>query len=221
MPEPPAKLAAVVDRCFAAGVNVRSLATEIVAAASPIAVRAARALNLRQHDVEDVAQHASAKLVEMLERGERPRGNVEALVWRMAENRSRDIHRARKRRTDGKQRLTQELRTANQSSPNPEAIWLTRERQAWAQTIVRDALEEAPKLYRIAIRRHYLEGVPVEELANGYYATLVAAGEVNEADPASAQAAARKARNRADQHLKRGRDWLRRRLAEHLDKDES
>ena len=221
MAQPPAPtLSELVDRCSSGATVVRSLASDIVQASSPIATRAARALNLDTHDAEEVAEFASTKLVQMLERGERPRGSAEALVWRMAENRSRDLHRARRRRADGKERLAQELEAASATSSDPETLWLSRERQAWAQTVVREALEEAPKTYRVAIRRHYLEGIPIEALADEHYAEMLAAGDVDEQDPTSVRSAEKKARNRADQHLKRGRDWLRRRLAKCLDEDE-
>ncbi|MCB9609774.1 MAG: sigma-70 family RNA polymerase sigma factor [Polyangiaceae bacterium] len=209
-------LDALVERYFGETTDVQALSLETAALVHPIAYRAACGMNLDGPDAEEVAQEVATKFVKRLESGERPRGNPEALLWRMAENRSRDVHRARKRQTQGKQRLGLELTATADVAPDAETVWLTRERQVRVEEIVREVLKEAPASYQNAIRSHYLEGVPVEELANANYAELVVAGEVDERDPASVREAERRARNRADQHLKRGRDWLRMRLHEQL-----
>lgn len=164
----------------------------------------------------DLAQHVSDRFVRRLKERRLAPDRAEALVWRMAENRARDYFRAAQRGRDAMDRFADELATQG-SDPDPETLWLKRERKVWAERIVREVLASAPDNYRRAIERHWLNEESVEEMAEEYFRELVGEREVDAAE----QAALRKrARNRVDQHLKRGRDWLRTRLSERLNEDE-
>ena len=77
----------------------------IVGAATVVAVRAARMNGISDEDAEDVAQHTCAKLVQHLSNGGRFTTSASAFVWRVAENRARDLHRSRKRTSEGNARL--------------------------------------------------------------------------------------------------------------------
>lgn len=175
-------------------------------AAAQIALRAARGQGLSSEDSEDVAQASAMKLLTMIGRGESP-VQAEALVWRIAENKAKDAHRRRQSKQRGVDRLTNEVYAQSQSAEDAESLWLKREARDHAKKVVRKALTLAPENYRVALE-HHLDGLPVEMLAETFYATMVAEGAVARSDE-SVSRAKKKARNRADQHLKRGKDWLR------------
>ena len=184
----------------------------IVGAAAVVAVRAARMNGISDEDAEDVAQHTCAKLVQHLSNGGRFTTSASAFVWRVAENRARDLHRSRKRTSEGNARLLAEVEVEQASAADPRARWADAERQRFVVGIVRDALLVAPENYRTVIQRHYIDGEPIEDLAETYYRRKVDAGEVDVTDPRAVGIARKKARDLVDQHLKRGRDWLQKRI---------
>lgn len=199
-------------KCPGGSAPPAELRNQIAGAAREIALRSARSFRLSTAEQEDIAQQISDRFVQRLLDGPQPVERAEALVWRMAENRARDVFRATTRRRNAFDRFATETASLP-PAPDPETLWLDRERAQRAAHIVREALTQAPENYRVAIQRHWLEGEPVESLAEEYYRELRASAGQAPADDAVLR---KKARNRVDQHLKRGRDWLRKRLAEHL-----
>lgn len=199
-------LSALIEQTLASRNELRAHLPAIVEETVAIATRAGRAKKLSTHDAEDVAQNTAHRFVVLLESGERPEA-PDAFVWRMATNAAVDIHRARKRRSEGRERLMQSVDVLHASTQDAEADWLALERQTAAQRHVRAALARAPENYRVALE-HHLDGMPVEILADSYYAAMVADGDVDTEVPAGVQRAKKRARNRADQHLKRGKAWL-------------
>lgn len=195
-----------------------SLLGEVASATTRIARDSAKRYRLPDGDVDDVAQEVSARFVaDLRDAGlipERP----EALVWRMSENRAKDLWRAARRGRNAIDRFTAEA-TIQPAVQDPEGLWLDRERQIWSQRTVRELLKQAPENYQTVLRRHYLEGVSIETMAEEEFQSQLrlGAGEPSEVDALSLR---RKARNRIDQHLKRGRDWLRKRLDERLEQPE-
>jgi RNA polymerase sigma factor (sigma-70 family) len=209
MSEGNTELASLVGQWFR-GIPVDPLLERaIVAAIGVVASRAARARNVPAADVDDVVQETCAKFFEVVRRMPGPPENPEGLVWRMAQNLALDLHRRHQRGAQRDERFRGEAGTAAEEAVGAESQWLSEERQRWLTEEVRAGLERAPESYRSALRRHYLEGVPIEQIAEGKYREMVAAGTVDERDPAAVHAARRKARNLIDQHLRRGRDWLR------------
>lgn len=199
--------------------DAEELTRRIVLLARPIAEQAARGLNLREADVEDVAQHACDKLVARLASSGEPVTSPKALVWRIAQNKARDLHRRRKTQNEGREKLKQEPSYLSARSADPETVWLEREKQERRRALLRAALEQAPENYRRVVVLHYLEELSVEAIADRYYQEAVEAGSVPEGDPAAVTKARRRARNRVDQQLKRGRDWLKKRIALALEKE--
>ncbi len=188
----------------------------VAAEVGAIAERAARSMSLDDASAHDVAQKVSAKLVEILVRRESVT-NPDSYVWSMASNAARDLHRKTTRDRAGKDKLLAHDQVLGEPPMDPEAYWMEKERQAEMGAMLRAALHEAPDNYRRALEEHHLKGRPVEELADENYLALVDAGEVDENDDNSVAKARKKARNRADQHIKRGRDWLRKYLSEHME----
>jgi len=104
------------------------------------------------------------------------------------------------------------------SAPSPEALFLDHEKQAELRRLVRDALGRAPENYRRVIERHYLDGVPIDEIAAEYYEGI--SSDVDGSDSAAVESAQKRARNRVDQHLTRAKQWLRQQLADALTREE-
>jgi DNA-directed RNA polymerase specialized sigma24 family protein len=203
-----------------AGAERDRLADAIAELARPIAVRAARCRGLNDEDADDVAQHSCSRLLTFLQEGGRVNENPEALVWRIAERVTLDVHRRRQRADARDQRWLAETTVAHETVENPRMFWETAENQLQAKAQVREALEEAPENYRVAIQRVYFDGEQAEDIADEYYRAKVAAGEVDETSTATREHARKQARNKIDQQLKRGRDWLRKRLLGKLQDDE-
>lgn len=190
---------------------------EIAEAAERVARDGAKRYRLPDADVDDVAQEVSARFVSDL----RPGGSIperpEAFVWRMAENRATDLWRAVARGRGAVERLTGEA-SSLPPSEDPERLWIGLEDQDWARRTVRELLEQAPENYKVTLRRHYLDEVPIDDLAEETYRRLLSEqGELSEVD---AFLLRKKARNLVDQHLKRGKDWLRKRIAERMAEDD-
>lgn len=184
--------------------------------ATALALRCTRGFRLSADLQKDIAQHVSDRFVRLVRETRKPPDRPEALVWRMTENRVRDHFRKVQRDRDALDRFAQE--PASQTpDPDPELLWLQRERQERAERLVREVLATAPENYRQAIERHWLNGEPIESLVDDHFREL-SANRVLDAD--EHVVLRRKARNRVDQHLKRGRDWLRKRLSERLREEE-
>lgn len=190
----------------------------MVELARPIAVRAAKSSKLSASDAEDLAQVACEKLLAYLDGGERIERKADALVWRIGSNLAVDLHRSRARERKKLERVGQEAKAGTHRSA-PEAFWLDLEQQKRSQAVVRELIEKAPGNYRLALEREMAE-TPLEEVAADHYRKAVAAGKVDESDPLSVDRAKRNARNLADKHLSRGRDWLRERIEERMAKGE-
>lgn len=198
------------------GVPAGGLLDEIARETTALALRCARGFRLSANEHKDIAQHVSDRFVRRLRETRKAPDRAEALVWRMTENRARDHFRALQRHRDAMDRFAEEL-AAQSPDPDPELLWLKRERQEWAERVVREALATAPENYRQAIERHCLNGEPVESLVDDQFRELSTDRAL---DPDEHAVLRRRARNRVDQHLKRGRDWLRKRLSERLSEEE-
>lgn len=202
--------------------------------ARPLAVRAAKAQDLSKEDAADVAQLSCEKLLIYLRKGGEIVTRARGFVWRVASNAAIDLHRKRQRHDKGQKRLARELgdgtkmmSSSGQQSPaqssatNGESLWSGRERQQQLRTLVAELLSQAPDTYRRALQHIDMEEQPRELLVQEYYQQRVAAGEVDESDEAAVSHARRQERNRVDQHVKRGRDWLRRKLPKLPDEEPS
>jgi RNA polymerase sigma factor (sigma-70 family) len=172
---------------------------------------------MRDADVEDVAQHVGHQLAAALKRSGPRMDRPEALIWRIAENKARDIHRKRARHGQGQERLKHDPTAIDEHVASPEELYLDRESASRLQGIVRDALSAAPETYKRVIELHFIEGLTIEEIAARYYEE--SREEVDTEDPVALQAAHKRARNRVDQHLTRGKRWLAQRLADALAKE--
>ncbi len=193
------------------------LLDDILRAARSVAERAAIATGVRDADVDDVAQHAANQLAAALKRSGVRVTRADALVWRVAENKARDIHRHHSRRGAVQDRLQHDPTVLGKAVESPEELYLDRENTDRRHAIVRDALTTAPETYRRVIDLHFFEGLAIEEIAARYYDET--RGEIDTADPVAVQAAQKRARNRVDQHLTRGKRWLAQRLADALAKE--
>lgn len=202
-------------RSLSDGVDREGVERRMFGVTSTIAVRAAAAREVFDHDAEDVVQRTCRQLVRHLQKGTPFRGAAAGWVWRVAENGALDVHRARKRRTKGKQRL-RAVTLADELTDSAELQWLAEEGQQKAKWVVRRALEKMPANYRLAVEHVDIAEEPRELLEERYFRDKVAAERVDEGNAAAVAAARRRARNLVDQHLKRGRDWLRKRLAREL-----
>lgn len=138
--------------------------------------------------------------------------NAGGWVWKTSFNRTNDLHRANKRTEKRNKRFLAES-APDLGRPDPVAFWATAESQLFVKGQVRDALAQAPDNYRRALQRHYFDGEAVEDIAEAYYLDMVSSGAVELADPTKVALARKQARNRIDQHLKRGRDWLKKHIA--------
>lgn len=185
--------------------------------ARSVAARAAIATGMHDADVDDVAQHAANQLAVAVKRSGPRVHRPEALIWRVAENKARDVHRRRARQGQGQERLRHDPTAPVEHVASPEELYLDRENASRLREIVRDALSVAPETYKRVIELHFIEGLPIEEIAARYYEESL--GEVDTADPVAVQAAHKRARNRVDQHLTRGKRWLAQRLADALAKE--
>jgi DNA-directed RNA polymerase specialized sigma24 family protein len=204
------ELKTLVDRWYAEGRPLHLL-DEIVELARPIAKNAARSSGLGEADSDDVAQHAIDKLAEQSKRPDVRIDRPDALVWRIAENKARDLHRRRKRRSEGDERLKRDPTVTGGHVASPEELHLDRENANQVQAIVRDALRVAPDNYKRVLELHFIEGVAIEAIAARYYEEM--RGEVDTKDPVAVRQAQKRARDRVDQHLTRGKRWLAQRVA--------
>lgn len=182
--------------------------------ARSLALRAARALNLSDEDAEDVAQDACVKLADKLQGGdvlERPG----AWVWSITQNRARDLHRKRGTRTRTADALKHDAAVGGERKADAESAWMSREDRDEAKALVAEVLDAAIDSHRRALRA-YLDHESIESLAESYASEALeahaAAGEALDED--GEKALRKRARNRADQHLKRGRDWAKKYIAE-------
>lgn len=183
-----------------------------------VAERAAIATGMRDADVDDVAQHAAQKLAASLHapgRVDRPG----ALVWRIAENKARDVHRQRARQGERRARLERDPTVTEAQATSPEEMYLHEENAGRLQDIVRDAVSAAPASYKRVIDLHFMQGVTIEEIAERYYAASI--GEVDTGDVAAVHLAKRRARNLVDQHLTRGKRWIAQRIADALAEEDT
>ena len=206
-----------MERALALGLE--PLLLEVSGAAVEVALRAARGAGASSSDAEDVAQAVALKLVEVLRGGGWPEDG-DAVVWRMAVNRTRDLQRrgaAALRKADG---FSAELEVGERAALDAEALWLRREEQEEARRLVAAALERAPSNYGRVLRAQ-LSDVPAEVLAEEYFAEAVSAGRVDVHDAAAVEAARKRARNLVDQHLKRAKDWLRKQVDAARDADDA
>lgn len=190
----------------------------ILKSARPIAVRVARSRGMSEADADDIAQETCSRLLRSLADRGAPTGSAEAYLWRIAENATTDAQRSRGRHRAKTDAFQRHIDTTGRHSEDAEAQWLKREERALLVEHLKAGLEAAPENYRNAIQRR-LDGETAEEIAADYYREMVAAGEVDESDGVSASSARRKARNRADQHMKRGIAWLQKWLVEKMSED--
>lgn len=190
----------------------------IVKAARPIAIRVARSRGMSEADADDIAQEACSKLLQSLADRGMPIGSAEAYLWRIAENVTTDARRSRGRQRAKNDAFQLHVETTGGHSEDAEALWLRREGRASLVEHLEAGLEAAPTNYRNAIQRR-LDGDTIEEIAADYYREMVETGQVDESDTTSASSARRKARNRADQHMKRGIAWLQKWLVEKMSED--
>ena len=181
--------------------------------AGAIAQRAAGGMGLASVDAQDVAQEVLRELFVFLDTGAPFRRNADAFVWWLAENRTRDWLRARKRRLARDERLVQETAAAPAAS-QPLAELLERERLEVMMERVRRLLADAPPNYRNVLQRRLVDGELTEEIAEDELRARVARGEVDVENAAAVVAARRTARNLIDQRLTRARRWLETRLAD-------
>lgn len=211
----PGQLKGLLDRWYEE--RSEPVLGEILRVARPLAARAAAATGVQGADVDDVAQHATSQLAASLKRGGPRVDRPEALIWRMAENKARDIHRKRSRQGDGLERIKHDPTAFERRVVSPEELYLDRENASRLEEIVRDALSVAPQTYKRVIELHFIEGLAIEEIAARYYDET--RDEVDTGDPVAVQQAQKRARNRVDQHLTRGKRWLAQRLADALAKE--
>src|SRR5690606_27739480 len=134
------------------GSAATNLLGEIANAAARVARKSAKRYRLPEADVDDVAQEVSARFVADLRDGGLVPERPEAFVWRMSENRAKDLWRAVGRGWGAVEKLTGEASSLPRGE-DPEGLWLGRERQVWAQRTVRELLEQAPDNYKSALRR--------------------------------------------------------------------
>lgn len=201
----------LVDRWYAEA-RPAPLQGEIAEHARPLAVRAAASSGAKDAEVEDVAQHAIERFVRQLHRPDKRIDHADALLWRIAENKAKDGHRRRKRREEGQERLLRDPTAFDEPPASPERLYFEEESRRRVAELLRATLAKAPASYRSVIEQHFLEGVPIEDIAEAYLAELET--DLDRSDAKALEAARKKARNRADQHLSRGKKWLRARLAE-------
>jgi DNA-directed RNA polymerase specialized sigma24 family protein len=195
------------------GADRSELERKITAAAHRIAFRAAKSTKLSDSNAEEVAQDACEKLARFLDGGGRFESNADGWVWRTASNGARDIQRGETQQRIGFAGAHREALAAPHHTASPESLWLEEERQRHVRAVIGPLVEKAPTNYREVLRRHFFEDVPIEDLASERFRAMADAGEFDQSDPEAVASARRKARNIVDQHLKRGRDWLRKRLA--------
>ena len=174
-----------------------------------LARRAAKGAGLDDADAHDVAQKTALAFDRAYLERSVPLERAEAMAIRIALNAARDVHRRRARAESKRQRLEQEAEVAPARDLGAEERLLAAETQVALQEQLRAALADAPETYRRVIQLHFFEEQPIEEIANTYLAEMRAAGEVT---PGQEEVAAKRARNRADQHLSRAKRWLKRRL---------
>jgi DNA-directed RNA polymerase specialized sigma24 family protein len=178
-----------------------------------LAERGAICAGVPEHAVPDIAQEVSDRFVRRLRAGSSVPEAPDGYVWRMAENRGRDWHRARAREAKGQSRLErEELEPAQEW---PETIWLERESRAELVERVRSLVERAPENYRRVLTRHYLDDEPIETVVTEYLEEEQGANPDARLDAEALEAARRRVRQRVDAHLSRARRWLRSQLAQH------
>lgn len=184
-----------------------SLTRAVLEAARQLAVRAASGARMSDADADEVAQHCCDKLLPYLQR-ERVE-KAEAWVWTVALNRVRDIQRREQRTAKRDASLRGEPSYLSARSADPEEFWIAHEEVAWRRERLKEALDAAPERYRTIVTRVYLEDVAVETIADEYYQEAAAEPGFASSDAALVEVTRKRARNRADQHVKRSIAWLR------------
>lgn len=206
----------LVDRWYAEQ-RPAPLQEPIATMARPLAMRAAATSGAVDGEVEDIAQHAVERFVKQLHRRDKRVDHADALLWRIAENKAKDGHRRRKRRDEGTERLLHDPTAFEDGPSSPERLYFEEENRKRLAETVKAALAKAPESYRRVIEDHFLNEIPIEDIAERYYAEI--AEDVDASDGPAVAAARKKARNRADQHLTRGKRWLKQRLADLMTED--
>lgn len=174
-----------------------------------LARRAGKGAGLDDADADEVAQKTALAFDRAYLGRKVPLDRAEAMAMRIALNAARDVHRRRSRAETKRHQLEQEAVVGPLAEAGAEERLLAAERQAALQIQLRVALQDAPETYRRVIELHFFEEQSIEEITNVYLAEMRAAGEVA---PGEEDLAAKRARNRVDQHLSRAKRWLKRRL---------
>ncbi len=172
-----------------------------------LARAAAKGAGVDDADADEVAQKAALAFDRAYLGRSVQLDRAEAMVVRIALNAARDVHRRRSRAESKRQQLEREVEVGPRADHGAEERLLAAERQAALQEQLRAALAEAPPTYQRVIELHFFEEQSIEEIANAYLADMRAAGEVAAGEE---DLAAKRARNRVDQHLSRAKRWLKR-----------